>query len=395
MSEFKKAVRTQRPLRMAIYGPSNSGKTFTSLLIARELVGPDGTVALIDTERSSASIYAKDPKTGKGFEFDQAPLTAYTHTDYINLIEKAHDYDFLIVDSISHAWEGNGGILDLVEEVTNHQTGKNKDSFRAWASPRVKTAESRLWAAVLSFPGHIIVTMRAKTAYERSTGPDGRAKIEKLGLEPKQRSGIEFEFDVIAEMDKEHWLEIDKARDPEGKLEGQRIHKPGAEFVKILKAWLDSGSSAAEDYEKRIGLACEEIARLMDTPIETIKKRAWEWIKLQHDTDNLSSIRNEDLAQIPGKLMDNFGPGDLEEQRQSRMAEREDNDKPLEPTTDWCYDRLSLVVEENELDKEYIWSEICNRSKSDEPTLKELGYFVDHITKHPDLWQKIEEKQDA
>ena len=51
MGECRKAVREQRPLRMAIYGPSNSGKTFTSLMIARELVGPDGTIALSDTER--------------------------------------------------------------------------------------------------------------------------------------------------------------------------------------------------------------------------------------------------------------------------------------------------------------------------------------------------------
>ena len=76
MSKFKKAVRTQRPLRMAIYGPSNSGKTYTSLAIATELAGPSGKIALIDTERSSASIYAKDAKTGNGFNFDAAPLTA-------------------------------------------------------------------------------------------------------------------------------------------------------------------------------------------------------------------------------------------------------------------------------------------------------------------------------
>ncbi len=391
MGEFKKAVREQRPLRMAIYGPSNSGKTYTSLLIARELVGPDGTIALIDTERSSASIYAKDPETGKGFEFDAAPLVAYAHTDYIDLIEKAKNYDVLIVDSISHAWEGRGGILDLVEEVTAGQSGQKKDSFRAWASPKVKTAEARLWAAVLEFPGHVIVTMRSKTAYERGQDERGNTKIVKLGLEPKQRSGIEFEFDVIAEMDKEHWLEIDKARDPEGKLEGQRIHKPGVKFVETLRAWLDIGSSPAEDYMKRIGLVCEEISELMKESLEGIKDKALEWIKLQYNTDDLDTISDEDLAQIPGKLMDTFGPGDLEEQRQSRMADRE-NEEPKNGTLEFWYDQLNGAVEENKLDKEYIWSEICERSKGNEPTLEELGYFVDHVTKHSDLWQKIEEK---
>lgn len=323
MSKFKKAVRTQRPLRMAIFGPSNSGKTWTSLMIAREIAGPYKAIALIDTERSSSTIYSKDGETGNGFEFDVAPLTAYAHTDYIDLIEQAGDYDVLIVDSISHAWEAKGGLLDLVELVTSQQKGK-PDSFRAWANPKVKTAQASLWAAILGFPGHIIVTMRAKTIYERSTDERGNTKIEKLGLGPIQRSGVEFEFDIIAEMDKEHCLEIVKARDPEGKMEGRRIDQPGVEFARELKAWLNSGSSPAEDYMKRIGLVCEEIAKLTGEDIVDVKRNTFDWIKLQYDTEDLSSISNEDLAQIPEKLMDTFGPGDLEEQRQVRMVEREE-----------------------------------------------------------------------
>jgi len=317
MSEFKKAVRTQRPLRMAIYGPSSYGKTYTSLMIGDELAGPKGSIALIDTERSSASIYARDQKTGEGFEFETATLTDYAHSDYIKLIDEAKGCDVLIIDSISHAWEGKGGILDLVESVVQRQ-GAKKDTFRAWSAPEVKTAESSLWDAVLTFPGHVIVTMRAKTTYERSV-ENGKTRIVKLGLEPKQRSGIEFEFDVIAEMDKEHWLEIDKARDPEGKLEGKRIHKPGKEFTEMLKAWLDSGSTPAEDYEARILSACVDIKNATGEKLKDVRKRAWEWIKIQYDTEDLSTIRNEDLDQIPLKLIRTFGPGNAEEQRQLRQ----------------------------------------------------------------------------
>lgn len=321
MSGFKKAVRTQRPLRMAIYGPSGSGKSLTSLKIGRELVGPDGTMAVIDTERSSASVYAKDPKTGNGYEFDTVTLENYTHTDYIQYIEDASSYDILIIDSISHAWDAKDGILDLVERVTEGQKGGKKDSFRAWSDPRVRIAEDSLWDAVLGFPGHVIVTMRAKTAYERSVDERGNTKIVKLGLEPRQRKGIEFEFDVIAEMDKEHYLEIDKARDPEGKLEGQRIHKPGVGFAKILKTWLNSGSSPVEDYKKRIDTACKEIARLMEQDITEVKRKTWDWIKLQYETESLDSIPNEELDKIPERLMANFGPGDPEDQRQMRQGE--------------------------------------------------------------------------
>lgn len=387
MSKFKKAVRTQRDLRMAIYGPSNSGKTFTALMIARELVGPDGTIALIDTERSSASIYAKDGDTGNGFDFDAAPLAAYGHTDYIALIEQAKDYDLLIVDSLSHAWEGKGGILDIHSSVVEKQKG-TKDSFGAWRSPKIRTAEESLWAAVLDFPGHIIVTMRAKTAYEISKDERGRAKIEKLGLKPNQRSGLEFEFDVIAEMDKEHWLEIDKARDPEGKLEGQRIHKPGVKFAKTLKTWLDSGSSPAEDYEARIGLTCEEIAKLMGEDINDIKQKAWDWIKLQYETRNLSDISNEELAKIPERLIDNFGPGNLEEQRQSRMADREEEaqteDNP--ESREELFSDINASVDQYDLDKKYVWAEMRRRAKGAQPTNEELGHQAKHIAEHPELW---------
>lgn len=327
MTGFQKATRTQRPLRMAIYGPSGSGKTFTALTIARELVGPKGTIALIDTEWSSASRYALDVTTGRGFDFETAPLTDYAHTDYIALIEMAASYDMLIIDSISHAWEGSGGILDMVNAVVRKQ--KTPDSFGAWSDPKVKRAQQELWAAVLKFPGHVIVTMRAKTAYERSQDERGKTRIEKLGLAPIQRSGVEFEFDVIAEMDKEHYLEIDKARDPDSELDDQRIHKPGVKFAQTLKAWLDIGSSPAEDYGARIKATCEEIAKATETPIAQIREMTWNWIKLQYETEDLASIPTAELAQIPEKLMETFGPGDLEEQRQSRMVEREEAEAAL------------------------------------------------------------------
>lgn len=322
MSGFKKATREQRPLRMALYGPSGSGKTFTSLMIARELVGPDGTIALIDTERSSASIYAKNLRTGKGYDFDTASLTDYSHSDYIALIEQASEHDALIIDSISPAWEGKGGILDLHSIVVAGQ--KKKDSFAAWGDERIKKAERALWDTVLEFNGHVFVTMRAKTTYERSTDDRGKAKIEKLGLEPKQRSGIEFDFDVIAEMDKNHWLEIDKARDPEGELDGSRIHKPGIEFAQKLKQWLDSGSTPTQDYERRITVVCEEIAGLMHEEVASVKLKAWKWIQLQFDIntkEEMATISNEDLATIPEKLLANFGPGAEEDQRQMRQGE--------------------------------------------------------------------------
>src|SRR5690242_19965331 len=104
---------------MALVGPSGSGKTYTALKIATNLV-PSGKVALIDTERGSASKYAKL------FKFDVLELRNYHPEAYIKAIKAAADngYDVLIIDSLSHAWNGDGGVLSIVD--------KKGGRFDAW-----------------------------------------------------------------------------------------------------------------------------------------------------------------------------------------------------------------------------------------------------------------------
>ena len=126
MSAFKKATKAQAKLRISIFGPSGSGKTYTSLLLAAALGGP---VALIDTERGSASKYAGDVA-----DFDALELTSYEPAKYIRAIGEAakERYPVLVIDSLSHAWSGKGGILeqkdakggrfDAWKELTPQQT---------------------------------------------------------------------------------------------------------------------------------------------------------------------------------------------------------------------------------------------------------------------------------
>ena len=113
---YKKAQRSNRKLRMAIAGIAGSGKTYTALRLASEL---GNRVALLDTERSSAEVYSDR------FDFDVAQLETHHPQNYVDAIKAAQDYDVLIVDSLSHAWMGRDGALDLV--------GKQGKSFNAWA----------------------------------------------------------------------------------------------------------------------------------------------------------------------------------------------------------------------------------------------------------------------
>jgi KaiC/GvpD/RAD55 family RecA-like ATPase len=108
---FKKAERTKAKLKLAITGPSGSGKTMSALRLAK---GIGGRIALIDTENESASLYSDR------FEFDTLALSPpYTTDKYLEALKAAMDaqYDVVIIDSISHQWAGEGGILNRKEQL--------------------------------------------------------------------------------------------------------------------------------------------------------------------------------------------------------------------------------------------------------------------------------------
>lgn len=197
-SPFKRAERRAVKLRAAIDGPTGSGKTISSLRIARGLVGPAGSIAVIDTEHGTSEKFYADVIEGG---FDMAPLTKYQPTDYVSMIEAAHGYDCLIIDSLSHAW--SEGVLSMVDA----KGGK----FDAWK--HVTPHHNRLVNALLTYPGHLIVTMRSKMAYEVSKDDkSGKTTVEKLGLKPVQREGLEYEFDLVMDMDQAHRLTVSKSR---------------------------------------------------------------------------------------------------------------------------------------------------------------------------------------
>ena len=225
---FQKATRKQAKLHLALIGPAGSGKTYTSLRVASEL---GGKVALIDTERSSACNYANL------FDFDVCELDNYHPRNYIEAIGAAGraGYDVLIIDSLSHAWSGKGGALELVDKAARRS--KSGNSFAAWRE--VTPLHNQLVEALLAAPCHVIVTMRAKMAYVQEKDNKGRVQIRKVGLQPLQRDGLEYEFDIVGDMDTDNNLVITKTRCPE--LRGAVISQPGRDFAEALRGWLERG----------------------------------------------------------------------------------------------------------------------------------------------------------
>lgn len=188
--QFTKATRKKAKLRLALTGPSGSGKTYSALLLA---AGIGGRIAVIDTERESASLYEHL------VEFDTLNLSGpFSPERYIEAIKAAEagKYDVLIIDSITHEWSGVGGCLDLVDEIARAKYKGN--SWSAWndITPRHRA----LLDAILHSPMHVIVTLRSKTETAQTEGPNGKKQVVKLGMKAEQRDGFEYEMTVVLDL---------------------------------------------------------------------------------------------------------------------------------------------------------------------------------------------------
>jgi len=223
---FKKATKTKSKLREALFGPSGSGKTYSALRMA---TGMGGKIALIDTEHGSASKYADK------FEFDVCELNDdKSITATIKTIADAKNYDILIIDSLTHSWQ------ELMEEVDHLAKTKYRgNSWSAWSDGTPK--QKKLVGAILSFPGHVIATMRSKTEWTTETDIRGKTKPVRIGLSPEQGKGIEYEFDMLMELNTEHQCLIIKDRT--GEYQDKNVGLLTEEFGAELMAWLGKGKN--------------------------------------------------------------------------------------------------------------------------------------------------------
>jgi hypothetical protein len=253
--QFQKAVRTKLKARMAIDGPSGAGKTYTSLTAGTVFAGEDGHIAVIDTERGSASLYADQ------FTFDVLELDHFDPLKYVEAIQAAQSagYEVLIIDSLSHAWEGEGGALDQVDQNAARLKG---NSFAAWRT--VTPKHRKLVDSMLQSDLHIIATMRSKTEYIIEQDKHGKTQIQKVGMAPVQRSGIEYDFTWVIDMDTDHNAVVNKSR--AAPLADLVVNKPGTDFFQKFFDWLVIGEEPRKtkqdliEFGASLGLDPENIA---------------------------------------------------------------------------------------------------------------------------------------
>jgi len=230
---FQQATKQQSKLRMTLDGPAGSGKTFTGLRFAHALTNAyGGRIALIDTERGSASKYVGESPDGISWAFDVLNLAVFSPEKYTEAINAAGrlGYTVLVIDSLSHAWEGQGGALEMKQRAG--------ESWSAWRN--VTPIHNRMVDAILQSPCHVITTMRSRMEYVQETDDRGRITIRKVGLSPIQRPGMEYEFDLVCDIDWAHILTVSKSRC--SAVADVKTEKPGAEFMRPVIEWLSSGA---------------------------------------------------------------------------------------------------------------------------------------------------------
>lgn len=211
---LKRAVRSKMKVPVLLMGASGSGKTVSALLIAKGIVWemfPDlsddekwGKIAVIDTEHSRSTLYAgmtiNEQEIGSFLHYDlTAPYTTERYSTAFNECKMA-GCEVVIIDSITHAWSGEGGVLDKV----NMLGGK----FNDWS--KVKPDEQKLLQLFLDSEVHVIATVRSKQGYEVTKTDDGKIEIEKIGLKSDQKDSLEYEFAITFQLYQSHLAEAMK-----------------------------------------------------------------------------------------------------------------------------------------------------------------------------------------
>jgi hypothetical protein len=253
--QLTKAQRKKAYLKLGMSAPSGGGKTLSAILLAYGLLKeahPEWDeveiwehIALIDTENGSGQLYV-------GSEFYNIKIGTYNVVNleapfeaekYIQAVElcKEAGMEVCIIDSTTHLWSGQGGLL----EQQSNAAKRGGNSYTAWRD--ITPMHNRFVDTMLQTPMHIIATMRAKQEYVQEKDTNGKTIIRKVGMEPEQRKGMEYEFTMFFEISNEH--EAFGAKDRTSQFD-QKYFKITPDTGKQMMKWLEGGTDAPAEVVK-------------------------------------------------------------------------------------------------------------------------------------------------
>lgn len=242
---MRKAQRRKAKLRLGLSGPAGSGKTMGALLVAYGITGDWDKICLIDTENGSGDLYANYSQEGVEIgEYNIIPIAApYAPDKYNTAIKEceAAGMECIIIDSLSHAWSGEGGLLDKKGQIEK----KTGNGWTAWRD--ITPQHNRLVETILSSTCHVIATLRAKMEHVQEKNDKGKTIIRKVGMNPIQREGMEYEFTTFIDIDQDHQCTSSKDRTSivDGKMFALNV-----DMGRKFKEWLDTGIEVPEEPRK-------------------------------------------------------------------------------------------------------------------------------------------------
>jgi len=261
--ELKKATRTGVKPLIGIYGESGTGKSMTALLLARGLVGPNGRIAMIDSESGRGSLYADVIPGGYDVLELKEPFAPSRYVEAIRIVEES-GAGVLIIDSASHEHEGIGGVLDMAAQ---NEERSGKAGLHNWKAPKMEHAKFML--KLLQSPLPIIVCLRAKykTRQTKEGGKTIIVKDEKTS--PIQSEDFVFEMTAHAEILQNHTIILTKVSHPELRkcFPGDQTVPISIEHGEALARWCNGSSSPSS------GTSTTKQADL--TPLQAVKTILW------------------------------------------------------------------------------------------------------------------------
>lgn len=292
------AVRRQQLGRIAIGGPSGSGLTMTSLEIASALGGP---IALVDTKRGHASLYADR------YEFQTLQVSRFSPESLVDILAHCANWGMptVIVDTVSAWWSGQSGVLDQVDSASGRGTS-------GWT--KVRPRERRMLDALLAYPGHVIVTVRVKTDVVAEADDSGRHHPRVVGLKWEQRDGFEYEWGLTATMDLTQTLVVTSAADPD--LIGLVEQHPGADFAERVRTWLETGDPVDPPIDAFVRWAQQQA---VDATASFDQLRAVVQAVRDRNAEGTPFLRPDGKAALLGEVLDERGQQfQLEQRRNAR-----------------------------------------------------------------------------
>ena len=203
---FRDATRQQAKASILIEGLSGRGKSGLALMLAYALAGKDWKkVYAIDTENRSLDLFegltmSDGTKCAPFKKVDLLPSHGYAPSNYLMCKENAINAGgaVMINDSITHMWQQEGGVLDLVTQVQTKDS-KRYNNYTAWGAPEVKAEKKAIYSVVRDSRIHVISTVRVKEKFDMVT-ENGKTSLQSLGEQEQQMPDLKYEPDLVLHM---------------------------------------------------------------------------------------------------------------------------------------------------------------------------------------------------